>query len=502
MFKNGFEFGKFNFPISRSIFVKKMSDSDDTSYVSAVADVVVKRKQSSDTTSDTIKSIISFILNRCSPKNSVMTPARGAITEAAKKFDLSKQAISRFWVNAKKNNNNPNIEAYRASPKKKGRRHGEHLKWNRAWVEEAISLLPTNKRQTLRAISAALGIPKSSIQMMHQNDNIIKKLNNQLKPVLTEHNKVMRVLYAIDKINDVNNNTGRMTFDPSLFEVHVDEKWFFLTKKDQRYYITESEKKATRRTKNKLHITKVMFLTAVARPRFDNDGNCTFDGKIGMWPIVKTDPAQRRSNNRARGTLVTKPINVNYQVYIYYIINRVLPAIKSRFPRNHNNNITIGIQHDNAPTHFSSNDENWQAAINNEAVWKFKLNEQPANSPDTNILDLGFFASIQAIQWEQEPATSINGLIANVLRAWDLYNPMTLERVWLTHQAVCSEIIAANGDNDYDLPHIGKDKLIKDNGKLPLSIDLTKAAEVALDDMDYLDIFYDDDSTDDEEEYI
>ena len=29
-------------------------------------------------------------------------------------------------------------------------------------------------------------------------------------------------------------------------------------------------------------IGKVMFLTAVAKPRYDNQGNCTFDGKLGI----------------------------------------------------------------------------------------------------------------------------------------------------------------------------------------------------------------------------
>jgi hypothetical protein len=31
----------------------------------------------------------------------------------------------------------------------------------------------------------------------------------------------------------------------------------------------------------------VMFLTAVAKPRYDDEGNCTFDGKIGIWPFVR-----------------------------------------------------------------------------------------------------------------------------------------------------------------------------------------------------------------------
>jgi hypothetical protein len=42
-----------------------------------------------------------------------------------------------------------------------------------------------------------------------------------------------------------------------------------------------------RRTRHKSHILKVMFLAAIARPRYDGAGNCVFDGKIGMWPFVE-----------------------------------------------------------------------------------------------------------------------------------------------------------------------------------------------------------------------
>ncbi|KAI9110251.1 hypothetical protein K1719_018693 [Acacia pycnantha] len=51
-----------------------------------------------------------------------------------------------------------------------------------------------------------------------------------------------------------------------------------------------------------------MFLVAVARPRFDSDGNETFSGKIGVFPLVTQEPAKRKSVNRPVGTLVTKPI--------------------------------------------------------------------------------------------------------------------------------------------------------------------------------------------------
>jgi hypothetical protein len=62
---------------------------------------------------------------------------------------------------------------------------------------------------------------------------------------------------------------------------------FFLTEKQESIYLVDGELEPERRVQNKAHITKVMFLTAVARPRFDANGVCTFDSKIGMWPFVK-----------------------------------------------------------------------------------------------------------------------------------------------------------------------------------------------------------------------
>jgi hypothetical protein len=36
----------------------------------------------------------------------------------------------------------------------------------------------------------------------------------------------------------------------------------------------------------------------MARPRYDRDGNCIFDGKIGVCPYVEWVQAQKRSKNR------------------------------------------------------------------------------------------------------------------------------------------------------------------------------------------------------------
>jgi hypothetical protein len=57
-----------------------------------------------------------------------------------------------------------------------------------------------------------------------------------------------------------------------------------------------------------------MFLTAFARPRYNEDGICTFDGKIGMFPFVDYIPARRASGNSAQGVIVTTPFSVTLAI--------------------------------------------------------------------------------------------------------------------------------------------------------------------------------------------
>ena len=135
----------------------------------------------------------------------------------------------------------------------------------------------------------------------------------------------------------------------------------------------------------------------------------------------------------------------------------------------------LGIQQDNPYSHINSDDEQWQREKDSHSRFKFHLREQPARSPDTNILDLGFFRALQSLQWKQPPATTIEGLIANVKAAWDAYNPIKLNRIWLTHQQVCDCILAHHGDNDFDIPHMAKESLEKQN-ELPTRLDLTEDA--------------------------
>ena len=138
--------------------------------------------------------------------------------------------------------------------------------------------------------------------------------------------------------------------------IHVDEKWFYMTKATKRYYLADGEPEPLRSCKSKRVIEKVMFLAAVARPRYDHHRKTIFNGNIGMWPFIVKEPARRASKNRPAGTMVTKPVMVGKDQYRNMLLENVLPAIRLKWPRATAAR-PIFIQQDNAKPHISMLDD-------------------------------------------------------------------------------------------------------------------------------------------------
>ena len=166
---------------------------------------------------------------------------------------------------------------------------------------------------------------------MHKvfKEGLVRRHSSTLKPYLREQNKRERLRFCSTMIDEQTVHT-----DPKFRDmrniIHIDEKWFNGTKKNKTFYMLPSEDDPVRTVQNKNFIDKVMFLVAVAGPRYDEEGNCYFDGKLGIWPFVRQvmqtfvitfflfeiifiklicyilqEPA-KRSDNRPRGTLISK----------------------------------------------------------------------------------------------------------------------------------------------------------------------------------------------------
>ncbi|XP_057789677.1 uncharacterized protein LOC131006538 [Salvia miltiorrhiza] len=205
----------------------------------------------------------------------------------------------------------------------------------------------------------------------------------------------------------------------------------------------------------------------MARPRFDDEGNEIFSGKVGVFPLVTQQPALRRSRNREAGTLEVKPVtSVTREIIREFLLAKVIPKIWEVWPTDDSRS-TIFIQQDNARTHVDPNDVEFQEVASQNG-FDIRLMCQPANSLDFNILDLGFFRAIQSMQ-EKKKTNNIAELIQAVEMSFAEYSSVHVNRVWITYQLCMVETMKVQGSNKYKIPRVNKARLERE-GCLPKQI--------------------------------
>jgi transposase len=385
----------------------------------------------------------------------------GTIKSAAEKFIVSTKTISRIWRRSKETpeNSPANVVSKKAGHVGRKRIHLD--------LGEKLKAVPLRRRKNLRSIAFELNISKSTLHR-RLKEGEFRAHSSALKPFLKEENHRSRIEFVLSRIDLF---LSPPAFDCMFQEVHVDEKWFNLTEINGRFYLANDEEDPHRTAQSKRFITKVMFICAVARPRFDRYKNQWFDGKIGIWPIVKKEMAKRSSKNRPKGTLVTVPVNVDKTVYRDLMVSKIIPAVQEKWPGSPAERCReIWIQHDNAKPHISPTDPDFiaAAALNG---FHIRLRFQPPNSPDMNILDLGFFRAIQSLQYQKD-ARSIDELIRNVEDAFEEMKHESLNKVFLSLQANMIETLKVGGSNKYKLAHMAKDRLTR-AGDLPVTLTVT-----------------------------
>lgn len=421
------------------------------------------------------------------------TLENGLLSSVARKFNCDRSTISRFWrakLGELTQLEEP-MDQILSNPayfEKETTMRGRKRIYDRKGVKEEIRTLSFRDRGTVRSTAKALGIPRSTIQRM-KKEGILKNHSNPLLPTLSEEQKVARVAYCLEEVFPVvNEEDGKYYYKNQFDRIDVDEKWFFLTRDNKRYIIAGNddeedstvtpEDQPTRRCSHKKYITKVMFLCAQARPRFDPHRNSMWDGKLGIWPIGCYSPAQRSSTHRPAGTMVWTNESVTKETYRRYLLEKVVPAIIEKWPRHEWNNrqIILRIQQDGPNSHIPANDAAFGEGLRKMGVQnKILLFTQPANSPDLNINDLGFFRALQS-QYERFFPTNSEDIITYVQQAYAEFPKAKINRIWLTLMSVMNKIIEVHGDNNYKIPHLGKERLER-LGELPESLPVTEQAK-------------------------
>ncbi|CAM9150777.1 unnamed protein product, partial [Discosporangium mesarthrocarpum] len=154
-----------------------------------------------------------------------------------------------------------------------------------------------------------------------------------------------------------------------------------------------------------------------------------------------------------------KQAKANGERYKNLMIKEVIPTIKARMPRLPGH--TIFVLQDGAKPHTG---KGIMEAIQ-DAAGDITQETQPANSPDLNVNDFDFYHSIQQLK---ESAVVTNGkeLVEATMKAFNVYPEEIDEEVWQSLFAVNGEVMGCKGNNSYEMPHLGKEKLTS-AGNLP-----------------------------------
>jgi hypothetical protein len=418
-----------------------------------------------DTSLTTRAQIYTAVSDHC--QNGVV--ARGGFSRVAERFLVSVPTVRRIWMRGQRS-----LQSGALNLSSDRKNCGRSRKYDREELKILFRACPKLAKCTQRDSAKALGISQRTFFRLTKYEKVFKPVSLAIRPTLTDTHRADRVDFISREINaEIEPNVFHYFFD----RIHIDEKWFFELPKVQHCYAVADEDTArsSETSRSKSHLTKVMFLACVARPRFynrephnigrnidyNNKERWYWDGKVGCFPIVETAVTQRRSGNRPRGVEVLKPVSMTAEVYQRFILNNLLPAIAEKCPPEMKRE-AIFIQQDNATPHKVDEELFREKCL--ELDIDCYMYYQPAQSPDLNVCDLCFFPSLQSYFFKSNiNHRTVEGIIAAVADCFEKYHPKNLNRAFLSLMMNMNCILQANGGNQYVMPHLGKDRLESTN---------------------------------------
>jgi hypothetical protein len=333
--------------------------------------------------------------------------------------------------------------------KRKGRPSG--LDEEGAW-DGVLDRLEVHKRSNYRKWARAAGVPKSTLHRWAKAKQV-QRHARYIKPKLTDKHKQARMAFVLNRIDQASSSSRHPVFGDHYDIVHGDEKWFYKLKDGAHILAAPGEELPDPPTlQHKSHVPKALFLGLSARPQPERN----FDGKVGIVSCTKIVEAQRNSKNRKAGDLFEVDVPVTAEYYRELFEDFVMPVIIDVMPWAGLDGHTLVYQHDGATPHTGKGN----TAFYEEMLARkypdrsIKVVTQPAQSPDLNTLDLGFFNSLAHLAYDTDPESLTELLDAVEACYWD-YDPDTLERVWQAQFNVYNCILEARGGNNFRLPHTG-----------------------------------------------
>lgn len=290
--------------------------------------------------------------------------------------------------------------------------------------------------QTYESLGQQLKVSPSTI-MYYMKKHKYRYAGKYLRPVLTEHQMCTRLVWAQAHLQDNFHNC-----------VDLDEKIFVSVQRRGQLKLPPGISAPRQAVRSKRFITQIMVMTAIARPNQQKG----FSGLVGIWPFTKADVAKRSSKNRPAGAAVLKTISVTGEVWGKFVAEKVFPAIRKKMYWHK----SVTLQIDNAKPHSKLSvrkvlDEAGRNKRGKNGM-SIGIESQPANSPDTNCNDLGFYSSLDKAIGSYR-YFDLQKLQSQVEKAFWNYDSQKLEDLYKTKQMVVQSIYENHGKNTYKLPH-------------------------------------------------
>lgn len=251
-----------------------------------------------------------------------------------------------------------------------GRPHVENYEQRQISVTDTIR---KRRSSSICDISNATDIPKSSVHRIVANEQF-RIVHSKTCPLITDDQKDKRLKWC--------RQHRRNTWDTW---VDIDEKWFQLYSFTCERYRDNSPRKKIPLL-SKANIPKLIVITAIAKPNIEKN----FNGLVGIWRIQSDYEAKRSSINHKKGDVYKIDCTMTSEYFYELMHNEIMPAVSNRMYWCQN----IFIQIDNARPHVGKNNVQKLNDFGDTLNPTVTVVNQPAQSPELNINDLGFFHSL------------------------------------------------------------------------------------------------------------
>ena len=163
----------------------------------------------------------------------------GSLTIVADQIGVSRSTISRLWRQARGAHEQSLIITPEIASRNNSR--ANCLKYSHAEFHQGLKEIPRHHRKTYCSTVKAMGVALSTVQRMLLHRDVCRVHTSSLKPTLTEENKMSRMELALSFVDE--NNTSKFENMEDL--IHIDKKWFYLTKDGQRFIIAGMRRNPT-----------------------------------------------------------------------------------------------------------------------------------------------------------------------------------------------------------------------------------------------------------------